>query len=167
YDTVPASDGDFIVAVGNDAQFQRFCAVLQKPDWPRDPRFATNTERVRNRHALMAMIAEVTPTRTMDDWIAALQAVAVPCGPVNSIPAAFADPQAVHREMTIAMDNPVGDPTPLKLIGNPLKLSDTPVTYRRRPPRIGEHSRAVLAETLGLGDHEIETLIEKGVVADG
>ncbi|MGP1396270.1 MAG: CaiB/BaiF CoA transferase family protein [Inquilinaceae bacterium] len=162
YQTFPALDGTFILAVGNDAQFGRFCAVAGRDDLARDPRFARNADRVRNRDALIPILNGVTATRPASTWIAALEAEGVPCGPVNRLDQVFADPQAVHRGMRIAMPHPVSGS--VDLIGNPIGLSDSPVAYRRPPPCLGADTNDVLREVLGLDDAALETLTSTGAV---
>ncbi|WP_249692935.1 CaiB/BaiF CoA-transferase family protein [Stappia sp. WLB 29] len=165
YNAYPARDGSFILAVGNDAQFARFCEVAGRPELARDPRFARNADRVRNRLELEPEVERLTATRDRADWIAALEAVGVPCGPINDVGEVFADPQAVHRGMRIEMEHPLGPDGHVALIGNPLKLSRTPVTYRHAPPRLGEGGSEVLAEWLGEDDTGIRALAASGAIA--
>jgi len=167
YDTFPASDGHFIIAVGNDGQFARMCEVMGRPDWAADPRFAKNVDRVRNRKTLMPLIEEITLTRSSAEWIAALEEVAVPCGPVNTLSEVFTDPQTLAREMRISLPHAGGPEGQVDLIGNPLKMSDTPVSYRQAPPRLGEHTDEVLRDTLGLDDQQIAALRACGAVGSG
>jgi len=167
YDTFPASDGHFIIAVGNDGQFARMCEVMGRPDWAADPRFAKNVDRVRNRKTLMPLIEEITLTRSSAEWIAALEEVAVPCGPVNTLSEVFTDPQTLAREMRISLPHAGGPDGQVDLIGNPLKMSDTPVSYRQAPPRLGEHTDEVLRDTLGLDDQQIAALRACGAVGSG
>jgi len=167
YDTFPASDGHFIIAVGNDGQFARMCEVMDRPDWAADPRFAKNVDRVRNRKTLMPLIEEITLTRSSAEWIAALEEIAVPCGPVNTLSEVFTDPQTLAREMRISLPHAGGPDGQVDLIGNPLKMSDTPVSYRQAPPRLGEHTDEVLRDTLGLDDQQIAALRACGAVGSG
>jgi len=167
YDTFPASDGHFIIAVGNDGQFARMCEVMGRPDWAADPRFAKNVDRVRNRKTLMPLIEEITLTRSSAEWIAALEEIAVPCGPVNTLSEVFTDPQTLAREMRISLPHAGGPEGQVDLIGNPLKMSDTPVSYRQAPPRLGEHTDEVLRDTLGLDDQQIAALRACGAVGSG
>jgi len=153
YQAFEASDGYIILAVGNDAQFRRFCAFAGQPGLAEDPRFATNRQRVRNREALVVVIEPLIREHPVRHWLDGLEAVNVPCGPVNGLDQVFADPQVIHRNMEIAMKHPLAD-TDVRLIGNPIKLSETPVTYRHPPPLLGEHTDAVLEEVLGLGPEE-------------
>ncbi len=106
YETFPAADAHFIIAVGNDAQFARLCTVLGQPEWPRDPRFATNAARVKHRATLVPLMAQMTIARQAQAWIAALEEAGVPCGPVNTLAQAFSDPQPQHRGMRITMAHP-------------------------------------------------------------
>ena len=157
YQAFEGSDGYIILAVGNDAQFRRFCAFAGQPGLAEDPDYATNRERVRNRETLAPVIERIIRRHPVRHWLEGLEAVNVPCGPVNSLDQVFADPQVVHRDMEIAMKHPLagGD---ARLIGNPIKLSETPVTYRRPPPLLGEHTDEVLEEVLGLSAEERDRL---------
>ena len=164
YKVMPAADGYFILAVGNDAQFKRFCEIAGCSQLAEDPRFATNRGRVANRIELYAVLPTYTRLKPAKEWVDGLSALGVPAGPVNDLKQVFEDPQVVEREMQVSVplaDAPDGR---LKLIGNPIKLSETPVTYRRPPPAMGEHSVEVLEEVLGLSEAEVKALSEKGVV---
>ncbi|WP_299444220.1 CaiB/BaiF CoA-transferase family protein [uncultured Rhodospira sp.] len=162
YDTFPAADGHLILAVGNDAQFRRFCAVAGRPDLADDPRFVTNADRIAHREALTAILRQVIATRPRDAWLADLEAAGVPAGPVNTIPDVFADPHVRARAMTVTMEHP-DSPDPLTLIANPLRLSATPATVRTAPPTVGRDSTAVLDE-LGLSPDEQAALRAAGVI---
>ena len=142
YDTFATADGHVIIAVGNDAQFQRFCAVMGLVGIADDPRFATNPARLQHRAALIAQVAPVVSARTTADVVATLEAVKVPVGPVQSLDAVFASEQVSARDMTIDMTQPDG--APVRLIGNPLKFSATPVSYRYAPPHFGADTETVL-----------------------
>jgi crotonobetainyl-CoA:carnitine CoA-transferase CaiB-like acyl-CoA transferase len=158
YDTFPTADGWVFLAVGNDAQFARFCAVAGRPDLAAEADFATNAARVRARERLTALLRPLTQARTKAWWLDRLEAVGVPCGPVNDIAEAFAEPQAVHRGARVRMDHPVASGGAVDLIGNPLKLSATPVTYRRAPPTLGQHTAEALREA-GFDEAEIAALM--------
>ncbi|MEM8663737.1 MAG: CaiB/BaiF CoA-transferase family protein [Pseudomonadota bacterium] len=164
YNAFPASDGMFILAVGNDAQFARFCDVAGAPHLAADARFATNAARVRNRDAIEAEVRRLTVERTREEWAGVLAPLGVPVGPINTITEAFAEPQAHYRGGTVTHDHPLAGDGVARTIGNPIKYSETPVDYRRRPPMRGEHSREVLAELLGYDDTAIERLAADGVV---
>jgi len=164
YSVVPCADGYFILAVGNDAQFEKFCQYAGKPEWAADPRFKTNPARVKNRETLYPLINAVTAERPMIHWIDGLSRLGVPTGPVNDVAQVFADPQVQHRQMKISMPHPLSGKDGVDLIGNPIKFSETPVDYRLPPPICGQHTHAVLQELLHLRDDEIEALAKKGVI---
>ena len=164
YETFPAADGWFILAIGNDAQFRKFCEAAGRPELAADPTFATNAARVRNRETLVPLLREITATRTQSDWMERLEAAHVPCGPVNDIAQAFDDPQAVHRGARIRMAHPTAAGGTVDLIGNPIKLSETPVAYRHAPPTIGQHTGEALREA-GFSEAELRALAEAGAVA--
>ncbi|WP_421999513.1 CaiB/BaiF CoA transferase family protein [Roseovarius mucosus] len=144
YQVFATADGHVIVAVGNDSQYARFCDYLGQPDWATDPRYATNTARLAQRDTLVPMIAEVLATRTTAHVIAGLEARKVPVGPVNTIGQALETEQAQARGMTITMPAPHTAKGDVRLIGNPLKFSRTPVSYRSAPPTTGADTDAVL-----------------------
>lgn len=144
YQVFQAADGHLILAVGNDGQFARFCAVAGHPEWAADPRFARNADRVRHRELLVPLIADRIRTRSRADWLAALEAVHVPCGPINDLAETFADPQVQARAMVGTVPHPHADALPL--VASPMKLSATPPTLRRPPPLLGQHTDEVLAE---------------------
>ena len=162
YQVLASSDGHFIVAVGNDGQFRRFCEVLDLPGMADDERFATNAARVRNRAALDADIEARAATKTKHEWLAQLEAAGVPCGPINNLQEVFAEPQIAAREMVIAVPHPTAGE--VKLVGNPIKLSRTPVDYRSAPPLLGEQTEAVLRELGGLTEDELRRLRQAGVI---
>lgn len=161
YQDFPTADGDMILAIGNDGQFARWCAVAGHPDWAHDPRFATNPARVRHRAELIPLMRQITVTRTTDAWIAALEAEAVPCGPINTLDRVFADPQVQHRGLKLDLPHAAGGRAPG--VGNPLHLSATPVAYRQAPPVLGEHTDAVLT-SMGYSPQDIAALRAGGVV---
>ncbi|WP_425434525.1 CaiB/BaiF CoA transferase family protein [Litoreibacter janthinus] len=144
YQTFEASDGHVLVAVGNDSQYARFCDYLGRPDLAEDPAYATNPARIENRTTLLKIIEGVLVERTMADIIDGLEARKVPVGPVNTLGQVFASDQVAAREMKIDMPRDDVRDGAVSLIGNPLKFSKTPVTYRRPPPHFGEDTDAVL-----------------------
>jgi formyl-CoA transferase len=162
YQVFACADGHLILAVGNDAQFARFCEIAGKPELGVDPRFATNAARVQQRDTLVPMIAELILRRTQRDWLAALEAVGVPCGPINRLDQVFADPQVQARGMRFDLPHPLSGTVPQ--VGNPLNFSATPVTYTQAPPLLGEHTAAVLAERLGLSQESLADLVARGVI---
>jgi formyl-CoA transferase len=145
YQVFATADGHVIVAVGNDSQYARFCDYLGHPDWATDPAYATNTARLAHRDTLVPMIAEVLATRTTAHVIDGLEVRKVPVGPVNTIGQALETEQAQARGMTITMPAPDTAKGTVRLIGNPLKFSRTPVSYRSAPPATGADTEAVLA----------------------
>ncbi len=144
YQSFQASDCWFMIAVGNDRQFEKLCEVIGKSELARDSRFTENAGRVEHREALIAYLNPVFLTRTAIDWLSALETAGIPCGPINTLDKVFAEPQVGAREMLIRMEHPVIGQLPL--VGSPLKFSDTPVEYNLPPPRLGEHTDEILKE---------------------
>jgi crotonobetainyl-CoA:carnitine CoA-transferase CaiB-like acyl-CoA transferase len=165
YEVFPASDGYFILTVGNDAQFRRLCECAEVAELADDARFATNASRVRNRHILVPMLKEVTARRPVAEWVEVLERLRVPCGPVNRIDQVFADPQVKHRGMRVTVEYPGSAAGTVDLIGSPIHLSEAPVRYRRPPPRLGQHTDEVLREVLGIDEREIRSLRADRVLA--
>jgi crotonobetainyl-CoA:carnitine CoA-transferase CaiB-like acyl-CoA transferase len=143
YQVFAAADGHFILAVGNDSQYAKFCDVAGRPDLAQDARFIRNADRVRHREVLVPLLAAVINTRSKADWLSALEAAKVPCGAINNLAEVFADPQVQARGMAVAVPHPLTDA--LKLVASPIKMSATPPTVRRPPPLLGEHTDEVLA----------------------
>jgi crotonobetainyl-CoA:carnitine CoA-transferase CaiB-like acyl-CoA transferase len=161
YQVFEVAEGHLILAVGNDGQFAKFCVVAGRPELARDERFARNADRVRHRHVLVPLLADLLKTRTRADWLAALEAAKVPCGPINDLADVFADPQVVERGMTVRLPHPLAGA--LDLVASPIKLSRTPVRYRSAPPLLGEHTDEVLLG-LGLAAAELDALRREGVI---
>ena len=161
YQDFPTADGHMILAIGNDGQFARFCEVAGRPELAADVRFATNRARVENRAELIPLLSEITATRTTAEWIGQLEARAVPCGPINGLAEVFADPQVQARGLAVKMPHPEAGEVPL--VASPIRLSKTPVEYRRAPPLVGEHTDEILAD-LGVDAAGIAGLRERGVV---
>ncbi len=147
YDTFAAADGDFVLSVGNDDQFRRLSEVLGRPWLAADPRFTTNANRVANHVALREELSPLLSARTRTDLVQALTAAGVPSGAVRTITEALADPQLAAREMIVPLEHLTAGP--IRVLGTPLKLSDTPADVRTPPPALGQHNAAILAE-LGL-----------------
>ena len=160
YDTFAASDGELFLAVGNDEQFQRFCAATGLQHVLADDRFSTNPARVRNEAALKELLEPVMRERTRDGWLREFATAGVPCGAVRSVPEALSDPQVAARRMVEAVEHAVLGP--MKVLGTPIKLSDTPASIRTAPPTLGQHTDTVLGE-LGLSAAEIGKLRQRGV----
>ncbi|MCB9947170.1 MAG: CoA transferase [Rhodospirillaceae bacterium] len=164
YQVVPSSDGYFILAVGNDRQFRSFCESGGRPELADDPLFLRNADRVRNRAALVPLVEEMTRRHTTAFWIEELERRNVPCGPVNDLRQVFDDPQVKHRNMRITLPHPLAGSGEVALIGSPVKMSATPVSYRQAPPVLGEHTDAVLEELLGLDATERGRLRSQQVI---
>jgi len=146
YQSFQASDGWFVIAVGNDRQFESLCRFIGKPEWGSDPRFAKNSARVQNRDELILLLKPIFETRTVNQWLS-LIGDEFPCGPIHTLDKVFAEPQVQAREMLIEMKHPTIGWLPL--VASPLKFSDTPVNYKLPPPRLGEHMEEILKELLG------------------
>jgi crotonobetainyl-CoA:carnitine CoA-transferase CaiB-like acyl-CoA transferase len=162
YQVFRAADGFLIVAVGNDAQFARFCEVAGLGELPADPRYAKNPQRVAHREELVAKIGERLATRPAADWLAALEAVQVPCGPINDLAQVFADPQVLHRGMVVGLPHAVAGE--VRVVANPVKFSETPVRCDLPPPQLGEHTDAVLGGVLGVSAAELVDLRGRKVI---
>ena len=162
YQDFPTADGDFILTVGNDSQFRKFAEVAGRPEWADDPRFATNTRRVANRSELVPLIRQATVFKTTAEWVTQLEAVGVPCGPINDLAQVFADPQVQARGLALQLPHALAGLVPQ--VASPIRLSETPVEYRNAPPLLGEHTRQVLEQVLGLKAGAVEALRQSGVV---
>jgi len=157
YQVFEVADGHMIVAVGNDGQYAKFCAVAGRPDLANDPRFTRNADRVRHRATLVPLLAALMKARTRSDWLESLEAAKVPCGPINDLADVFADPHIQARAMTVQMPHPTAGT--VELVASPMKFSATPIRYRRPPPLLGEHTTELLRE-FGLSDADIAALCD-------
>ena len=165
YNVMPTSDGHFILAVGNDGQFRKFCDFAGAPELADDPRFVTNALRCENRRPLYdEILPPLTRQKTKDQWIDGLASLGVPAGAVNTLDQVFDDPQVKHRGMQVQVPYEDSEMGHIDLIGNPIKYSETPIAYNRPPPKMGEHSDEVYRELLGLSDAELQELRDKGVI---
>jgi len=147
YEAFPTADGDMILTIGNDSQFASFCRAADQTEWATDPRFATNAARVEHRHLLVPLLRQLTVRRTTAEWIALLERASVPCGPINSLEQVFADPQVLSRGMGMQLPHPQAGTVPS--VASPLRLSKTPVQYRRAPPMLGADTQDILAGLAG------------------
>jgi len=161
YQVFEVADGHIILAVGNDGQFAKFCAVAGRPELARDARYARNADRVRHRAELVPLLATLMKTRRRADWLAALEAAKVPCGPINDLADVFADPQVRERGMTVQLPHALSGT--VELVASPMKLSATPPSYRSAPPLLGEHTGQVLGE-LGLDADAVDRLRRSGAI---
>ncbi|OJU21628.1 MAG: CoA transferase [Alphaproteobacteria bacterium 64-6] len=164
YQVFETKDGWAIVAANNDGQFKRLCDAARRPELSSDARFATNSDRVRNRDKLVELVTEFLRTNTTAYWMEVLERANVPCSPVNNVAEVFADPQVLARGMKISMPHGLSGSGTVDLIGCPLKMSETPVEYRRAPPTLGEHTEDVLREVLELPNSKIEALRASGII---
>jgi len=165
FEVAPMADGSkdhLILAVGNDGQFAKYCAVAGRPDLAADPRFAKNKDRVANRAVLVPLLEEVMKTRAKADWLAALEAAKVPCGAINNLAEVFADPQVRQRGMVTEWDHPLR--AGLRLVSSPMKLGATPVRAELPPPLLGQHTDEVLRGLLDCTDDRLQQLKRDKVV---
>ena len=157
YQAFDASDGALAVGVGNDAQWSRLCAEIGEPGWATDVRFATNAARVESRHELIPLLATVFAGRSRLEWTEALERLSIPCAPIQHIDEVFADPRALARGLRQEVDG-------VPLTASPLRIPTSPVSVRRAPPKLGEHTREVLEDWLGFDQGAVERLVADGVV---
>jgi crotonobetainyl-CoA:carnitine CoA-transferase CaiB-like acyl-CoA transferase len=164
YQDFHTKDGAMLLAIGNNGQFTRFCEAAGQAEWASDPRFATNTLRVRHREVLIPMMETVTRTKTTAEWISLLEDKAVPCGPINNIAQAFEDEQVKARGLAVTLPRQAGDGI-AQIVGvaSPLRLQGTPPVLRHAPPALGQHTDEVLAE-MGLDEQQRAALRVAGVI---
>ena len=162
YQVFHASDAFLIIAVGNDAQFSRFCAVAGLEALASDPRYATNPARVSHRDELVAIIAGRIATRPAAQWLAQLEAAQVPCGPINDLAQVFEDRQVIHRGMVATLAHP--EAGEVRVVANPVRFSATPARSELAPPLLGQHTREILAGVLGMDGEAIEDLRSRKVI---
>ncbi|OEC33132.1 Crotonobetainyl-CoA:carnitine CoA-transferase CaiB [Pseudomonas cuatrocienegasensis] len=162
YQDFPTADGDFILTIGNDSQFRRFCTVAGHAEWADDPRFCSNQVRVAHRAELIPLIRQVTVFKTTAEWVSLLERAGVPCGPINDLAQVFNDPQVKARGLQFDLPHVMAGSVPQ--VASPIRLSGTPIEHRNAPPLLGEHTDAVLQRVLGLDTKAIATLREQGVL---
>ncbi len=162
YQVFPTKDGHIVLSVANDPTFKRFCEAFNLTHMLEDPRFVTNAARVANRQMVTDALTPVMMQHPTNWWIERLEALKIGCGPINKLSQVFADPQVVAREMVLEMEHASGQT--VKVIANPVKLSETPADYRLAPPLLGQHTDAVLSDRLGLDAAALAALREKKVI---
>jgi formyl-CoA transferase len=162
YQVFTAADGYVAVGVGNDAQWLRLCAAVERPDLAADPRYATNPGRVEHRAALVAALAETIAERPVAEWVERIERASVPVGPINSVDRVFETPGLLSASMLATLPHPTAGT--LRVVGTPIGLSETPATPRAAPPTLGQHTEAVLRDWLGLDATEIAALRERKVI---
>jgi len=162
YQSFQASDAWFVLAVGNDKQFEKMCRVTGKLELVKDSRFASNSDRVKNRDELIHLLNPIFLEKPASEWLSALELAGIPCGSINTLDKVFAEPQVEAREMLIHMQHSkVGD---LRLVGSPLKFSETPVDYKLPPPKLGEHTKDILTNLLGYSTDRIQELLKNNMI---
>ena len=162
YQPFKSSDGEVIVACGNDNLFRKFCDAAGCPELAKDPRFVTNGKRVENRAEITRLIQEIFGKRTTAEWLALLESAGVPNGPINDIAQVFEEPQVKARGVKIELDHAAAGTLPL--VSSPMRFSGTPLEYRLAPPVLGQHTDEVLRGLLGKSDAEIAQLRAEGVL---
>ena len=162
YQSFETANGFMILAIGNDAQFQRFCELAERPELAGDERFQKNSSRVKYRDALVPEVVVIMKTKTTEQWLAELNQLGIPCGPINNLDQVFADPQVQHRGVQQSLPHPAAGQ--VASVGNPIKLSATPIEYDRAPPMLGQHTDDVLGSILNLDPQVITDLRESGVI---
>jgi glutaryl-CoA transferase len=161
YEVFATSDGHLILGAGNDSQWTSFCAAAERPELAGDPRFRTMPDRIRNRQVLIPIVQDIMRGRLSRDWIDRLEAANVPCGPINDYREVFDDPQVKHRGLKIEMPHPLSGT--MAGVASPMRFSDTPVEYTAPPPLLGQHTRDVLSNVLGIGNQELDRLATRKI----
>jgi len=164
YQAFKTSDGDIIMAVGNDNQFGRFCKVADLPHLLEDERFKTNAMRLKNRDILIPELEEVLAQKPSSFWLTELEAANISCGPINDLHQVFTDEHVIARNMKLELDSPAAETAKVPIINSPMRLSKTPTSIHSAPPVLGQHTDDVLKELLELDDDAITQLRQDGVI---
>lgn len=167
YSVFESADGHFILAVGNDSQFQKWCEFAGANDLAGDPRYQTNSLRIENREDLYAAMPAYTRLKTSQEWIDGLAERGVPCGPIKHVDEVFEDPHIVARAMQVDVPHHQAGSGSVPLIANPVKFSETPVQYRHAPPTLGQHTKEILRDVLGCDEAEMQALADSGATEAG
>src|SRR5699024_8823280 len=162
YQVFECKDRPLMVACGNESQFQKFCNIINKPEWIEDERFSTNESRVKHREIIAEQIQEIMYKKTADEWFQLLSNQGVPSGPVNNIQEVFNHPQVKHRDMVKEINHPrLGN---LRLVRNPVLFSQKTIEIKSHPPALGEHTDSFLRDNLNLKDEEIKELKKNNII---
>jgi len=162
YQTFKTADGDMILAIGNDAQYRKFCELAGRPELANNPDYAVNKQRVLNRMTLIPLVAECMATHTTNWWVESLESLGVPCGRVNTLEQVFNHEQIKHRNLVREVPDSNGEP--IKTIASPINLSETPLQYNSASPDLSQHAATILSDDLGYSDDKIKQLIKGGIV---
>ena len=157
-----AKDGYVIIAVGNDRLWAKFCELIGKTELIEDPRFVSNSQRTQNQKELKAILDTVFPDKTVDEWLAVIDAAGIPCGPINTVDRVLKDPQVAARDMIVEVEHPIAGK--LKMPGLPIKLSETPGSVEIPAPLLGQHTKEILAAMLGISSDEVDELKANNVL---
>ncbi len=163
YQSLRTADGFIMLAVGNDAQFGRFCELIGRAEWASDERFRRNSERVKHRQTLIAQIEQIIQQKSSGTWLEELNARGIPCGPINNLDQVFDDPQVKHRGLQIELDHPTAGR--VAGVANPIKFSKTKLQFEQAPPTLGQHTDQVLTDLLGLDAAALATLRQQAIIA--
>jgi crotonobetainyl-CoA:carnitine CoA-transferase CaiB-like acyl-CoA transferase len=162
YQVFAVKDGEIVIAVGNDSQWQRFCEAINRPDLAKDPKWGKVTGRITGRSELIPQLAKTMLEKGMNEWINVLEEYDVPCGPINNYQQVFADPHVLHRG--IKVDTPYEDGSIISTIASPLRLQSTPPEYKRPPPKLGDSNFEILNQLLGYSVESIEQLKKEKII---
>lgn len=162
FESLLTKDGYVIIAVGNDKLWEKFAKLIGRPELAMDERFITNADRTKNQKPLKAILDNIFPGRTAGEWMEALEAEGIPCGPINTIDRVLADPQIQAREMVVELEHPVAGR--IKVPGIPIKLSDTPCKIEQSAPLLGQHTEKILQEFLGLTSEQMDELRTQKII---
>jgi crotonobetainyl-CoA:carnitine CoA-transferase CaiB-like acyl-CoA transferase len=163
YQAFQTDDGHIILAIGNDAQFERFCELAGRQSLAADERFLKNSDRVKHRQELIPQIAEIMLQKSSAQWLEALNSKGIPCGPINNIGEVFDDPQVKFRGLRLDLEHPLAGT--VASVANPIRLSQTPIEYRQAPPVLGQHTDEVLGRLLSLDETVLAQLRAEGIIA--